>query len=127
MPALERVSRLNWVPEMSKLRAVICTQTFLTPKRWAPKFDWSKFNSDITFTDAESTGITPKEQEFIAKWRKPVRLPHLLSANHHASLGPAPQRLCCCAQTEMICMVMLLQCCHMLMAEKYKSLVWASS
>ena len=46
-------------------------QTWLTPKKWAPKFDWGRFN-DIQFTDAESTGITPKEANFIAKWRKPV-------------------------------------------------------
>lgn len=46
-------------------------QTYLTPKRWAPKFDWARFD-DIQFTDAESTGITEKEQAFVSKWRKPV-------------------------------------------------------
>ena len=46
-------------------------QTLLTTKSTDPTFDWSVFDN-ITFTDAESTGIEDKDRAFIAKYRRLV-------------------------------------------------------
>ena len=57
-------------------------QTYLTPVKWRPPFVWERFNTEITFTDAESTGITDLERAFITKWR--TRVGTALAACLHA-------------------------------------------
>ena len=57
-------------------------QTLLTTKSTDPRFDWSVFEN-ITFTDAESTGIEDKDRAFIKKYRKPVGGLHSLTLGYH--------------------------------------------
>ena len=111
-------SRLMRMMNMSSKDDGMCLQTFLTPKKWAPKFDWSRFN-DIQFTDAESTGITQKEQAFIAKWRKPVCTFTLADSQDstlcHFARNAVPGL---CSRCESIQATSLLGASHMLLLRK---------
>ena len=64
----------------------VCVQTWLTPEKHKPRFDWATFDK-IEFSDQNADPVSDVDRAFIAKWRKPVRQPAL--PHHHIFLNNA--------------------------------------